>query len=190
MTRPVHFWWMYGMYGPVTDPGSRRFDARVKQTFPLIDMHLSPYRDYQLNQIVSEIMRVPLAVRPIILVGGTSLGSNNTPIVARYLQLSGYTGLVHGELGFQASMWGEKAGMQNYFGIPANVLYAHLITSDTVIPFPGIGAYQWVKAPGNNRTELEITPTHHIHPGDGDEASQDVFLGDIQRIITNPGDGL
>src|SRR5438046_871904 len=103
MTRPVHLWWLYGMYGPLTDPGSRGFVARFAQQHPAANIHGSPYRDYQVNQVVAEIMAIPLSTAPVIFIGGASLGANNTLVIAAYLKLHGYAGVIHGAFGFQAS---------------------------------------------------------------------------------------
>lgn len=174
MTRPAHLFWMYGMWGPITDPGSRVFTARVKQEIPEIDIHESPYRDYDVNTIVAEIMN--LSPDAIILGGGTSLGSNNAPIVG---QLA--TRTIHGLFGFQASWWGAHSL------VTSNVLFAHLFYSLNPVN-GGLGAYIWPKEEGNKRTNLYTDERDLVHPGDSDPASQDTFIAEMKRIIARPGD--
>jgi len=175
MTRPVHLLWMYGMYGPITDPGSREFVNRVVGDIPNIDVHKSPYRDYDVNQIVDIVKG--LSSDSVIFVGGTSLGSNNAPIVAEYAKRN-----IHGVFGFQASYWGAHSELTK------NVLFAHLFYSLNPLN-GGLGSYIWKPVQG-----FDVARFHHderdlIHPGDGDIRSQNAFLDEMKRIIANPGDG-
>lgn len=163
-----------------TDPGSGQMVGFFAQRFPDANIHGSPRRDYEINQIVAEIIAVPPTPKPIILLGGVSLGCNNNPVVATYLKLAGYTGVINAMFGFQASNYGAQVP------IPNNVLFAHEFTSDTIIPFPGIGAYRWVKAPDNKVTNLYITPTTLVHPGDYDPPSQEKTLDMMSRVIAHP----
>jgi hypothetical protein len=88
--------------------------------------------------------------------------------------------------GFQASMYGAKAqDGTDYTGIPPNVLFAHLTRSDTFVPVPGIGAYSWIRAPGNSVTNLYIDTVDDVHPGDGDVTVQDKYLDEMKRVIAH-----
>jgi hypothetical protein len=177
MARPVHFFWMYGMFGPITDPGSRVFTERFQQEFPEADIHESPYRDYDVPTIVAEILALPADPAPVVLVGGTSLGSNNAPIVGQSVAPH----VVHGVFGFQASVWGAHSE------VTSNVLFAHLFYSELFTNF-GLGAYIWPKAAGNTVTNLYTDRRDLPHPGDTDLSSQDTFLAEMRRISANPGD--
>jgi hypothetical protein len=186
MTKEVHGFEIYGMWGPVTDPGAKTMTQRMAE-LPGINMHDSPYRDYDVNEIVGIIGKLPTTA--IILICGTSLGANNTPVTAAYAYLNNPKRIIHGIWGFQASIWGAKAGAtSSYPGITRNVQFAHLISSD----FPlnaGLGAYRWVSAPGNTVTNGNGQPlltTHdYPHPGDGVVADQDMFLAEMKRVIAN-----
>ena len=180
----AHGFYLYGMWGPITDPGARTMTERMAAELP-INMHASPYRDYDVNTIVDIIMGLPPEDK--VLVAGTSLGSNNAPVVGAYVYLRNKSRIIHGIWGFQASVWGAHAEPgTSYPGITSNVLYAHLISSD----FPtnaGLGAYRWVAAPGNEVTNGGAGPmltTHdYPHPGDGVTADQDMFLAEMKRVI-------
>lgn len=176
----AYCFWMYGMWGPVTDPGSCQMSGRIKNELGLEVME-SPYRDYEVNAIVEQILKLPLSVP--VLVGGTSLGSNNTPIVAAYVYARNPKRIVHGIWGFQASIWGAKAGIEpDYKGITSNVKFAHLTTSDNPIN-AGLGAYRWVKAPANSITNY-INPTiNDVHPGDGNVEVQNAYLAEMKRVV-------
>ena len=152
-------------------------------------MHGSPYRDYDVNTIVSIIMGLPPEAKVIIC--GTSLGANNTPVAGAYAYLQNRHRIIHGIWGFQASIWGAQAydsqtgsGDKSYPGITSNVLFAHLISSD----FPGnfgLGAYRWKAAPGNTVTNDGYGPTltthNYPHPGDDVVADQNMFLAEMQQ---------
>jgi hypothetical protein len=179
----AYAFWMYGMWGPVTDPGSRTMSERIAE-LPGVDIGASPYRDYDVNTIVAAILALPLSV-PVI-VGGTSLGCNNTPVVAAYVYAQNPKRIIQGIWGFQASEYGAKAGVESYYpGITPNVLFAHLVSSDNPIPFPGLGSYRWKNAPGNNVTSLHLDTVDDPHPGDTNVTEQDKFLAEMQRVIAN-----
>ncbi len=175
MTNPAHFFSMYGMGGHNTDPGEEWFTSRVKAEIPEINVHGSPYSDEDVNLIASEIEKLPDT--DTVLVCGTSLGANNAPVVGARTKHT-----IHGMFGFQASEWGYHSR------VTSNVLYAHLFYSFNPIPLPLLGAYQWRRAVGNTVTNLHLTPKHLPHPGDYDVPSQNVFLAEIKRIVTKPGD--
>lgn len=181
----VHGFFIYGMWGPVTDPGARTMTQRMTAELPGINMHASPYRDYDVNSIVGEIMLLPAADK--VLVAGTSLGANNTPVVGAYVYLQNKARIIHGMWGFQASIWGAQAGVAaTYPGITSNVEFAHLIFSEAPENV-GLGAYKWIAAPGNTVTNGGqgplLTEKDLAHPGDYDTASQNTFLAEMKRVI-------
>ena len=177
----AYAFWMYGMWGPQTDPGSCQMSQRIARETGA-DIGGSPYRDYELNTIVEKILALPLDVP--VLVGGTSLGSNNTPIVAAYVYAKNPKRIIHGIWGFQASIYGAQAQQGTpYDGIPPNVLFAHLTSSDNPIPYPGLGAYRWVKAPGNTVTDFYNPTIDDPHPGDGNVAVQNRYIAEMKRVI-------
>lgn len=190
----VHGFYIYGMYGPITDPGARTMTERMGSELGPINMHESPYRDYMINTIVSEILALP--ADDVVLIGGTSLGANNGPVTCAYITLQNPNRIVHGLWGFQASIWGEQAydpvtnpgGNPYYKGVPSNVLFSHLYRST----FPlnaGLGAYAWVAAPGNTVTNGGSGPLveehNYPHPGDNVVADQDTFIAEMKRIIAS-----
>jgi hypothetical protein len=170
----AHFFGMYGMGGHTTDPGEDWFTGRVKAEIPEVDIHGSPYRDYDAGTIAGLISQLPDG--DIVFVQGTSLGANDCPVVGSYTQHK-----IHGMFGFQASMWGEHQP------VTSNVSFAHLFYSYNPIPLPLLGAYQWTRAVGNTVTNLYLTPKHLPHPGDYDVPSQNIFLAEIKRILAKPG---
>jgi hypothetical protein len=183
----AHGFFLYGMWGPVTDPGARTMTQRMVDELPDIDMHGSPYRDYDVNAIVSIIMGLP--ENEPVLVTGTSLGSNNTPVVAAYAYLQSKQRVINGIWGFQASIWGAQAcdpatgsGSPDYPGITPNVKFAHLAYSLNPLN-AGLGAYIWKKAPGNTVTNYYAFDTMDIHPGDGNVNVQNMFIDEMKRVI-------
>jgi hypothetical protein len=176
----AHGFFLYGMWGPVTDPGARTMTQRMAAELP-INMHDSPYRDYDVNSIVSIIMELPAYDK--VIVAGTSLGSNNTPVVGAYAYLQNKSRIIHGMWGFQASIWGAHAEPgTSYPGITPNVLFASLAYSTNPIN-GGLGTYVWEKAPGNSTTNLYSFDTKDIHPGDGNVVVQNKFLAEMKRVI-------
>jgi hypothetical protein len=167
---------MYGMYGPATDPGERKFTALVKAIDPdHIDIGQSPYRDYQVQEIAADLLKAPKdAIRLVI---GSSLGANNCAVVAAYAPAV----VIHGIFGFQASSYGSKQP------IPSNVLFAHEFYNPLWIMTWGLGTQKWTLAPGNIRTSLVLTPEYALHPGETTKA-MNTFLAEIKRIINLPGD--
>ena len=170
----VHFFGMYGMGGHTTDPGEDWFTRRVKAEIPVINIHDSPYRDYDAGHIAALIDALP--PEDAVFVQGTSLGSNDCPVVGSYTKHK-----IDGLFGFQASLYGA------HVPIPSNVLFAALFYSYNPIPFPGLGAYQWRLAVGNTVTGLHLMPKHLPHPGDYDVPSQNVFLREMKTIIAKAG---
>jgi hypothetical protein len=162
---------MYGMWGPLTDPGEAGFSARVRDECG-VDMGDSPYRDYQAGTIAAIIDHLPEDAT--VLVWGTSLGANNCTVVGSYTKRT-----IHGMWGFQASLFGAKVP------ITPNVKFAHLIYSTNPVNF-GLGAYVWIKASGNETTNYYKEDRPLPHPGDYDIASQNMFIAEIKRVIAAP----
>jgi len=154
---------------------------RMKAELPNINTHASPYRDYQVNDVVALILSLPLTDKVIIV--GTSLGASNTPVVGAYVYLQNKARIINGIWGFQASIWGAQAGIDTaYPGITPNVQFADLAYSTNPIN-AGLGAYVWKKSPGNTVTNLYTFDTFDVHPGDGNVKTQDRFLCEMKRVI-------
>lgn len=176
----AYCWSLEGMWGPVTDPGIFRFTRRVAAE-DFVNVDGSPYRDFDVNKVVDLILAKPVG-SPILLTG-TSLGCNNLPIVAAYLYMKDPSRIIHGMWGFQASIWGAKAiDGTDYHGIPPNVLFAHLTSSDNPVN-AGLGAYRWVKTADNNVTDLVLDRNWDLHPGDGDVETQNQYLREMREAI-------
>lgn len=156
-----HGFGMYGMGGPSTNPAESGFSRRVAELG--VDIHGSPYRDYQAGEIAAIINKIPESEG--VFVWGTSLGANNTPLVCGYVHRR-----IDGAFGFQASLYGYQGK------IPSNVKFAHLISSHSPVPMPGLGAYVWG---GDYHHEWHDIP----HPGDYDTGDQDKFLGEMRHIM-------
>jgi hypothetical protein len=163
-----HGFGMYGMGGPATDPAESGFSKRVAQLG--IDIHGSPYLDTEAENIVLTIDKIPESEG--VFVWGTSLGSNNTAVVCFRAKRR-----IDGAFGFQASQGGAKG-----FPINSNVRFAHLISSNTIIPLPGLGSYVWptgtINPSSYHRDQHDIP-----HPGDYDKHDQDMFLAEMKRIM-------
>lgn len=162
-----HGFGMYGMGGASTDPAEAGFSRRVKELG--VNIHDSPYADYQAGQIAAIIEKLP--PEDGVFVWGTSLGSNNTPVVCSYTKHR-----IDGAFGFQASIYGAHVPLTN------NVQFAHLIYSYNPLPAPGLGAYIWEVGsmnPVSYHKERRDLP----HPGDYDITSQDMFLSEMRRIM-------
>ncbi len=156
------------MYGPVTDPGEATFSKRVKEELK-VDILSSPYRDYDINTIVTTILSLPRDTK--LLLWGSSLGANNCPVVAHKI----YPRKIDGMWGFQASIYGAQVV------IPDNVAFAHEVYNSNYIETQGLGAYRWTKA--SKTTNLYLTDRHDIHPGET-QAAQDMFLAEMKRVIS------
>ncbi len=172
-TRPIIGRGMYGQYGPMTDPGEREFSAKVAGLG--VDIGKSPYRDYQVSEIVADFNTAPPDA--ILLLWGSSLGANNAPVVLAYVPHR----IIHGMWGFQASEYGAKVPIQ------PNCLFAHEVYNPAWPGTLGLGHYQWVLAPNNHSTNLYLSARYDMHPGET-ERSQEMFLAEMQRIIHAPGD--
>jgi len=103
--------------------------------------------------------------------------------VAAYVYRRNSNIIIHGMWGFQASQGGAKAiEGTDYNGIPPNVLFAHLVSSDNPLNF-GLGSYRWQKAPGNTITNLILDHNMDLHPGDGNLNTQNMFLAKVKRVV-------
>jgi hypothetical protein len=158
---------MYGMWGPVTDPGEAEFCQKVAALG--VDIGASPYRDYDVNTIVAAINVLPSGV--CVLVWGSSLGANNSPVVGSYTNRT-----IDGMWGFQASLYGAQVP------ITSNVKFAHEVYNPNLLETGGLGAYQWQVAAGNRRTNLYTSVRYDLHPGET-ESAQAMFLAEMKRVI-------
>lgn len=168
-----HGFGMYGMGGPITDPGEYGFSERVGHELG-VNIHGSPYRDYEAGAIAAMINE--LGEDQGVFVWGTSLGANDTPVVCSYAKRK-----IQGAFGFQASIYGAKG-----YRLNDNVLFAHLFYSYNPIPVPGLGAYIWpvgTMPPAS----FHKTPHHIPHPGDYDIGDQNTFLAEMKRIMESAG---
>ena len=168
MTRPIIGRGMFGMFGPLTDPGETVFTQMVVREFPGIDVGKSPYRDYEVNQIAADFNAAPDAIK---LLWGSSLGANNCSVVAAYTH-----GVIHGMWGFQASEYGAKVP------IPANVLFAHEVYNPNVFATGGLGAYEWTLAAGNSVTNLYVSKRYDAHPGETSSVMA-MFMAEMKRVV-------
>jgi hypothetical protein len=169
---------MYGWLGRFADPGEDQFSHRVGTELG-VNVGASPYQESDVNNIVAAILALPPEV-PVI-VWGTSLGANNAPVVASRVHAQNPNRIIHGIWGFQASEYGANEG------IPVNVLFARLTSSDNPIPFPHLGSYRWVKVHGNTVTNFHLDTVNDPHPGDGNVAVQNKYLADMRRVIAAVG---
>jgi len=162
-----HGFGMYGMFGPVTDPGEEVFSKRVASLG--VNIHNSPYRDYDAGNIAAIIEKLPETDG--VFVWGTSLGANNTPVTCSYTKHR-----IDGAFGVQASTYGFHSELTS------NVKFAWLTYSYNPIPFPGLGSYVWQTGtidPSVYHRTLRNLP----HPGDSDIPTQDGYLAAMKRIM-------
>lgn len=161
--------WMYGKLGQWADPVNfKAFCDRVAAIG--VNILGSPYRDYDTQKIVDEIMKCAAGAK--VFVFGASLGANNSPVIGK--ALNGHR-TVDGIWGFQASTHGAVAP------ITSNVMFAHEAYNPR--DPTGLGALAWTKAAGNTTTKLVITTNTDFHPGDYDIPVQNMFLDDMKRIM-------
>lgn len=166
----------YGMGGWTTDPAEYGFSERVNHELG-VNIHGSPYRDYEAAEIAGLIKR--LSPGEGIFLWGSSLMANNLPYIATLAQPRPIAGI----FGFQASSWPGAAKVP----VPKNVLFAQLFTSNTVVPLPALGSYQWVPGEGFPPESLHITHHNIPHPGDYDVGDQNTFLAEMKRIMESAG---
>jgi hypothetical protein len=165
-----HGYYMRGMWGRWgSDPAAGVMSQRMAQLG--INMHDSPYEDYDAANIAVLIKKLPPAGR--VFVCGTSLGCCDVAVVCQYVG----DRAIDGAFGFQASIYGAKG-----YPLNKNIKFAHLIYSYNPIPFPGLGAYKWPLGT-MNPLSYHKTPHHIPHPGDYDVNDQNMFLAEMKRIM-------
>jgi hypothetical protein len=164
---------MFGLGGAVFDPAGG--EAVLCQKIAKLGVNIggSPYQCDDVQTIVNGIIAAPKDAK--IIIGGDSLGANNTPYVAQ--ALVGHRNIDY-IFGFQPSLYGLQVP------ISANVIEARCIYNPNPLETAGLGAYRWVCADGNKTTRLRVVTNSDAHPGDDDVAMQNLVLGDIQRIIS------
>ena len=169
-----HYYGMSGMWGPMTNPAAYSFAKRVSQLG--VDIHASPYRDYDAGHIALEVSKIPDSEG--VFLCGTSLGADDVPVVCSYvLRYKDRRTRIDGAFGFQASIYGPKG-----YPLNKNVKFAHLIYSYNPWPFPGLGMYKW-PAGTMDPKNFHLTPHHLPHPGDYDIGDQNMFLREMQSIM-------
>ncbi len=166
-----HFFMMRGMWGKWgSDPGAAVFSKLVQQMG--INIHASPYEDYDAANIAVLIDKLP--AEDGVFIAGTSLGACDVPVVCSYVHRT-----IDGAFGFQASLYGARG-----YPLNRNIKFAHLIYSYTLWPFPGLGAYKWPLGT-MNAASYHKTPHHIPHPGDYDVGDQDMFMHEMRAIMKN-----
>jgi hypothetical protein len=158
---------LFGLGAEFTDPAAIEFANRVQAELG-VDIGDSPYRYYQTDEIVQRINCAAADAK--ILLWGSSLGGNNTQVIASQTDK-----LIAGIWVFQASQFGSKTT------IPPNVQFFHCVFN----PFVALGSYKPQLAEGNSTTVPFWTERWAPHPGDQDVLSQDMFLADMSRVIEN-----
>ena len=161
---------MYGLGGSVFDPAGGEVVLVEKIKALGIDTAGSPYQ-YSDVQAIANVLLGKWDKR---IVGGDSLGANNSPYVAQAVRQ--HVGIDY-LFGFQPSEYGQ------HVLVPRSVVEARCIYNPNWLITLGLGAYAWQVEAGNTRTKLRITTTTDMHPGDDDVAMQNLVLADIQRII-------
>jgi hypothetical protein len=172
MSKKWHLLDLWGMWGPASDPGNTGFVYRAANELDL-NIHGSPYRDYQVNDAVDVVATIPATDG--IFTSGTSLGGNNNPLIALYARLRGITRLFDGLFTFQASWWGYHSQ------IPSNVKFAHLLYSTNPLNMR-LGEYIY-SVEDASKTNFYKEDTLLLHPGDANIPSQDKFLRNMKTIM-------
>lgn len=155
---------MFGLGAEFTDPAAIEFAHRVRDELG-VDIRDSPYRYYQTDEILALINCVSADK---ILLWGTSLGANNTQVVASQTDKA-----IAGVWDFQCSQFGSKNP------ITSNVQLFHCVFN----PFVALGSYKPQLAEGNGVTQAMWTERWVNHPGDQDIATQDMFLDQMARVM-------
>lgn len=160
----------YGLGGRAVewwDGGLRELVKRCKAIG--IETFDSPYHWDDVNVIVRKIAH--LGDEHVVAVGGSSLGDNEAPDIARRVGRR-----IRYLFGFQCSQYGARVG------VPANVDYADNIFNPSWLETFGLGHQKWFLAPGNHVTHLRNVPLHQPHPDDWGTA-QDVVYSQIHRLL-------
>ncbi len=166
-------WHLFGGYGMMpfgiqTDPYMLVFCQEAKAAISALDTHDSPYRDYQAGVVASIISGLP--PEDGVFVAGTSLSANDVTVIGSYTHH-----IIDGAFGFQASNYGVHQPLT------ANVKFAHLISSDNPIPFPGLGGYRWQR--GEMMGGLILQTRNIPHPGDYYAPDRAMFIREMKNII-------
>lgn len=150
--------------------GIDRLASRIRSLGPSVECVV--YNWDQAQKIYDKVKSLPNDVQ--IVIGGTSLGANETPRNAAYLAPR----VVHYAFGIQPSLYGRKNLL------PPNVRKALCIYNPWWAPTSfGFGSYCWSKAPGNLMTKLYTCNTYAPHPGSNVQWVQDMVVADIARLV-------
>lgn len=164
---------MFGMGGATFDPAGGEVVLCEKIKALGIDIAASPYQCTD-SQAISDVLTKAHAAGAKLILGGDSLGANNTPYIAAMLRAT--LGLDY-IFGFQPSLYGV------HYPITPNVVTARCIYNPNPLETFGLGAYEWQLAAANTRTKLNITTNSDFHPGDDDVAMQALVIADIKKVI-------
>lgn len=164
---------MFGLGGAMFDPAGGEVVLCKKIAALGVDIAASPYQETDQDKIVA-VLTAAHAKGHKIIIGGDSLGANNTPAVAAAVrEIMGVDYI----FGFQPSLYGA------HNQITPNVIQARCIYNPDWLETGGLGAYAWELMEGNSRTKLSIITANDFHPGDDDVSMQNLILADIQRVI-------
>ena len=176
MTVKIFAFVSFGMGGANLDPtyGERYLVERLKAIG--VDTLGSPYNWNNVQAIYDAVLKIP--VGNIICGGGDSLGANEAPAIAAYLNGKR---IIDYLFGFQRSTWGGEQ-----CGVPANVIAADSIYNPGAIGFLrtlGMGSDPWTLAAGNTKTKLRNIAINAPHPDDFGTA-QDIIFAKIHALKT------
>lgn len=169
---------MYGQGGKGVDVllngGQSGIDRLAKRTRLLhSEIVCDVFEHSQTQAIFDRIRALPPNVG--VVIGGTSLGANNSPVVAASL-----TRLVDFMFGIQPSVYGAKQK------VTANVKRTNVWYQPWGFAIGigfGFGSYNWERAPGNNVTTMNSMHTYTSHPGSNDENIQLAILDRIRKLL-------
>jgi hypothetical protein len=165
---------MFGMGGADFDPAGGEVVLCNKIKALGVDIGASPYQCSNTQAIANGLIAAH-AKGAKLIIGGDSLGANNTPLVAASVR--DQLGIDY-IFGFQPSIYGV------HYQITPNVIAARCIYNPNGLDTFWLGTYEWELAPGNTRTKLNITTNSDFHPGDDDVAMQNLVIADIiQKVI-------
>jgi hypothetical protein len=169
----VYLFAMFGMGGQYLDPsnGLRKLvaDAAARG----INVMGSPYRYQQGQEIVTQIMQLPLGAK--VAIGGASCGANTAPGLGQALEAHRRIDYM---FGFQPSLWcgcNDKAN-----AVPANVSKALCIWNGNMAMTGGLGYCKWT---AGEHTAFELVDRRVMHPGDHDTAMQEKVLAELTRLL-------
>lgn len=158
---------IYGLGGGWLDPasGENQLIARLKAIG--VDTGGSPFQYYDSQGVYNFLESHQDEITIIV---GDSLGACNAPGFAGSLKTVSYIA------GFQPSWYGA------HVPVPSSVKRAHCIYDPFWLDTGGLGAYEWVLAPGNRTTKLLVTVHRGAHPDDYG-ITQDMVFDDIKGLI-------